>query len=475
MSLAKLTPQKAAEELLRIKEARNDLISYAQYIDHKYKADSFHRLVADKLMAVSRGEINRLMILAPPRHGKSYLTSVLFPSWFLAQNPGEHVIASSYNQDIATLMSKGARAVVENPDYSRLFPHLGMSKHSSAATEWALTSGQKYQAVGVGSGLTGRGGHLIMVDDPIKGRDDAESDKKRQDMLDWFREVLYTRLMPGGRLVLIQTKWHFDDLAGRLERDMEKPGADQWDILKLPAIAEEPNDPLGRKVGEPLAPSIWNIPALEKFRDNVGERGWASLYQQRPVDMKGGMFKPDWFKDNRISEAQLPQNKNKVRAWDLAASANGDWTAGVLMSRDDRGVYYIEDIIRMKGSALEVETLIQATAARDGRTTKIIIPQDPGQAGIAQSQALIRSLAGYNIRAVRPGGSKTTRAYAFAAQCEALNVKLVERNSTTWIDPFLTELASFPLGKHDDQIDAASDAFNNLISDTSKKARTFKW
>lgn len=473
MSRSILTPQKAAEELIRIREARNDLVSFAQYLDPKYKADPFHRLLADKLMAVSRGEIDRLLIFAPPRSGKSQLTSVLFPSWFMAQNPGQHVIAASFNQELATQMSRGARSIVTDQSYNRLFPHLGLSDISSAADRWELTSGQKYVGVGVGSGLTGRGGHLILIDDPLKGREEADSETVRERLDDWYKEVVYTRLQQGGRIVCLMTRWHFDDLGGRLLRNMEKEGSDQWEVFKLPAICEDEDDALGRAIGEPLTPSLWPLPALERIRDNIGERGWSSLYQQRPVDLKGGMFRPAWFE--RISERHLPNNKNKVRAWDLGATVKGDPTAGVLMSRDDRGVYYIEDVVTLKGTPLDVERLIHATAVKDGRATRIIIPQDPGQAGVAQSQALIRSLAGFNVRAVRPGGSKEVRASAFAAQCEANNVKLVERNSTTWIDHYLAELASFPLGKHDDQIDASSDAFNNLISDSSKKARTFKW
>lgn len=468
-----ITPAQAAQQIQRIRDARNDLISYAQYIDPRYKADPFHRLLADKLQAVSRGDIKRLMVLCPPRFGKSYLTSVMFPSWFMAQNPGQHVIAASFNQELATTNSRQARAIVASPDFGRLFPHLSMSEHSSAADRWELTSGQKYFGVGVGSGLTGRGGHLILIDDPIKDREEADSETARNRLSDWYKEVLFTRVMQGGRIVLIQTKWHFDDLAGRLEREMERPGATQWDILKLPALCEDENDPLGRKIGESLSPNLWTVEELEDRRMVLGERGWSALYQQRPVNMKGGMFKPAWFE--RITPIELPKNTNRVRAWDLGATVKGDPTAGVLMSRDSKGVYYIEDVVTLKGTPLEVEKLIHATAAKDGRGTRIMIPQDPGQAGIAQSQALIRSLAGYNVRAIRPSGSKEVRASAFAAQCEANNVKLVDRPSEIWIDPFLAELASFPLGRHDDQIDAASDAFNNLIGDSSKKARTFKW
>jgi predicted phage terminase large subunit-like protein len=200
--------------------------------------------------------------------------------------------------------------------------------------------------------------------------------------------------------------------------------------------------------------------------DVLGERSFAALYQQKPMADDGGMFSADWFEQ----PDEMPGRRVRVRAWDLAASADGDYTVGVLMSKDQHGIFYIENVVRMRGSPLEVEKLIFETAKSDGRSVQIILPQDPGQAGKAQVQSFIRRLAGYIVKAVRPTGPKETRAAAFAAQCEARNVKMLKGR---WNDCFTDELETFPLGVNDDQVDAASDAFNALLG--PRKAAVLDW
>jgi predicted phage terminase large subunit-like protein len=200
--------------------------------------------------------------------------------------------------------------------------------------------------------------------------------------------------------------------------------------------------------------------------DVLGERSFAALYQQKPMADDGGMFNAAWFE----APGEMPPRRVRVRAWDLAASADGDYTVGVLMSKDMNGIFYIENVIRFRGSALEVEKKIFDTARSDGHSVQIVIPQDPGQAGKGQAQNFIRRLAGYRIKAIRPTGSKETRAAAFAAQCEGRNVKMVKAH---WNECFTDELEMFPLGTHDDQVDAASDAFNELLG--PRKAAILDW
>jgi predicted phage terminase large subunit-like protein len=484
--LIDVSPEDAAAEILRRRRGRERLIPFTEYTLPKYKADPFHNLVADKLEAVERGEIKRLMLFAPPRHGKSELSTRRFPAYFMARNPDKNVISASYNGDFATTFGRDVRNIVKGKEFATLFPDTKIRSDNRAADEWELEQGGKYFAVGVGTGTTGKGAHLFLIDDPIKDRKEVNSANFRQDQWDWYRDVVYTRLEEDAAIVLTLTRWHYDDIAGRLIELMNDKKGLPWEILYLPALpyttkikredgTEElilnedgtvPGDPLGRKPKEPLAPRRFSYNALMDRQDVLGERSFAALYQQKPMADDGGMFNAAWFEN----PAELPAKRVRVRAWDLAASADGDYTVGVLMSKDSNGIFYIENVVRMRGTPLEVEKLIFDTAKNDGRSVQIILPQDPGQAGKAQVQSFIRRLAGYIVKAVRPTGPKETRAAAFAAQCEAKNVKMVKAR---WNDCFTDELETFPLGVNDDQVDAAADAFNALLG--PRKAAVLDW
>lgn len=481
-----VSPEEAAAEILHRRRGREHLVDFTTYTLPRYKADPFHHLVAEKLEAVERGEIKRLMLFAPPRHGKSELSTRRFPAYYMARNPEKNVISASYNGDFATTFGRDVRNIVRGKEFGTLFPDITIRSDNRAADEWELEQGGKYFAVGVGTGTTGKGAHLFLIDDPIKDRKEVSSASFREDQWNWYRDVVYTRLEEDAAIVLTLTRWHYDDIAGRLINLANEGKGLPWEILYLPALpytkkikledgTEEfivnddgsvPGDPLGRKPNEPLAPRRFSYNALMDRADVLGERSFAALYQQQPMADDGGMFRSDWFEH----ATELPDRRVRVRAWDLAASADGDYTVGVMMSRDVNGIFYIENVIRFRGTALEVEKKVFDTARSDGRSVQIILPQDPGQAGKSQAQSFIRRLAGYIVKAVRPTGPKETRAAAFAAQCEARNVKLVRAQ---WNQCFTDELELFPLGVNDDQVDAASDAFNALLG--PKKAAILDW
>jgi len=481
-----VSPEEAAAEILRRRRGREHLIDFTEYTLPKYKADPFHHLVAEKLEAVERGEIKRLMLFAPPRHGKSELSTRRFPAYFMARNPEKNVISASYNGDFATTFGRDVRNIVRGKEFDTLFPQIKIRSDNRAADEWELEQGGKYFAVGVGTGTTGKGAHLFLIDDPIKDRKEVNSAGFREDQWNWYRDVVYTRLEEDAAIVLTLTRWHYDDIAGRLIELMNDGKGLPWEILYLPALpytksiqredgtkelilnddGTVPGDPLRRKPNDPLAPRRFSYNALMDRQDVLGERSFSALYQQQPMTDDGGMFRAEWFE----APSELPAKRVRVRAWDLAASAEGDYTVGVLMSKDTNGVFYIENIIRFRDTPLGVEKKIFETAKNDGRSVQIILPQDPGQAGKSQAQSFIRRLAGYIVKAVRPTGPKETRAAAFAAQCEAKNVKMVKGH---WNQCFTDELEMFPLGVNDDQVDAASDAFNALLG--PRRAAVLDW
>jgi predicted phage terminase large subunit-like protein len=473
----------ATAELLARKRSREGLIPFSEYTMPGYTADRFHRMVADALEEVERGENDRLMIFAPPQHGKSELSTRRFPAYAMARNPNRKIISASYNADFAAGFGRNVRDIIEGKEFGRLFPHVKIRSDNRSNDEWAIDGGGTYFAVGVGSATTGRGANVFLIDDPIKDRSEADSPTIRQKHWDWYTDVVFTRLQEKSAIILTLTRWHHDDLAGRLLKLQAEGKGRPWKVLRLPALPEPlkgedgayildsegrvPGDPLGRFPDEPLAPNRFSLGTLLEKQDVMGERSWSAMYQQRPIALEGGMFRGAWFKE----WTDIPSRRTRVRAWDLAASSKGDYTVGTLMSRGTDGRFYIEDIIRFRGSAAQVEDRILKTAADDGKSVKIVLPEDPGQAGKYQSQNFVRKLAGYNVTVKRPSGSKETRASAFAAQVENGNVLM--RPGAMFKDAFIQEIETFPLGSHDDQVDATSDAFNNLIG--PRKATITDW
>ncbi|HQU12567.1 MAG TPA: phage terminase large subunit [Acidiphilium sp.] len=429
------------------------------------KPQAHHRLLIEKLEAVERGEITRLMVMMPPGAAKSTYASVLFPPWFLARKRGRTAILASHTADLAEANSgKVIRTIGE------FGPALGLGTLNEGVKYWRTNNGGEVKSAGVGGPITGRRADLALIDDPVKSAEDAESVAYRDKAWNWFQADLSTRLKagkhgePSARIVLIMTRWHEDDLAGRLLQTQ----ADRWQIVKLEAQNTRDDDPLGRGIGEYL----WSgdpdydygallAEAKADYERNGAMRVWQALYQQDPRPGEGALFKTALI---RAIPASMPGTS--VRAWDLAATRelgtrDPDWTVGARMTKTADGQFVIDDVVRLRGSPDEVEATILATASRDGHAVKIKLPQDPGQAGKAQVLYLTRKLAGYRVMSAPVTGDKATRAAPFAAQVNVGNVAMV---TAAWNRPLIDELAGFPSATHDDQVDAVSDAFAALIA-----------
>lgn len=386
------------------------------------------------------------MLFLPPRHGKTELTTIRYPVYRLEQDPRLRIIIGAYNHSLAARFSRRSRRIAG--------ARLQLSEERTAAHDWETLAGGGVRAVGVGSGVTGTGADLIVIDDPVKSREEAESPTYRERVWDWYTNDIYTRLEPGAAVILIMTRWHEDDLAGRI---LASPGAEAWEVVSLPAEAE-PGDPLGRPVGSALCPERYDARTLAEIRQVLG-RDYVALYQQRPQPRGGGMFRREWFE---ILPA-APAGGRLVRYWDKAASTKkgSAYSAGALLLEKDRA-YYVIDMIRGRWSPLDRERIIKQAAELDRLKfgeVAIWIEQEPGSGGLESAQATIANLAGYNIRAERPTGDKETRAGPLAAQAEAKNVRLI---AGPWNHAFLEELAAFPSGVYKDQVDAAAGAFSKL-------------
>lgn len=418
-----------------------------------------HRMLLSHLALVAEGAIDRLMVLMPPGSAKSTYASLVFPAWWLARQPLTSVIAASHTAELAEHFGRRLRNLVAE---EREALGYGLAGDSRAAHRFRTTHGGEYFATGIHGPVTGRRADLVVIDDPVKSHAEGESALAREHLWNWYRSELITRLKPGGRIVLVMTRWHEDDLAGRLLQ-----AGDHWHALRLPALAE-PGDPLGRRPGTALWPAWEDETALARKRESVGSRAWQALYQQSPTSGEGALFPVA-----RIGIADaLPEGTRMVRAWDLAATAaaearDPDWTVGLKLAQCPDGRLVVVDVVRLRGGPHEVTQCLMDTAARDGRAVPIGLPQDPGQAGKQQVAFLTARLAGHSVLASPETGAKLVRAMPVAAQVEAGRLSLLRG---AWNQALLEELRDFPHGRKDDQVDALARA-HAMLGAAGKPAR----
>lgn len=414
-------------------------------------------------------DFDRAMIHMPPGYAKTEYTSVLFPAWYFSRWGNNAVIAASNISDLAERNGRKVRNLVQE---HRDALGYSLSADSKAAGRWSTSEGGEYFAVGVGGTALGRRADLCIIDDPVRSRQEAENPALRQSLWDWYTATIIGRMKPEGKIVIMHTRFHEDDLAGRCLAEDEKNGKKRWRVLNLPAIAEE-DDQMGRQPGEPLWPEWENAEKLEAKRIEVGPREWWSQYQQKPKVIGGALFKTD--KILRVPHPPSPVVA-VARGWDLAATRetgtrNPDWTVGVLLGLMENGQFIVLDVNRFRGTPNEVELKIKAQATDDGYDTPVSLPQDPGQAGKWQASYMIGKLAGYIASSSTESGDKATRAGPVISQVEAGNLLVCER---TWTRLFLEELEAFPAGDKDDQVDALSRSFQ-LLSSQDNAAEIIKY
>jgi len=417
----------------------------------------------------------RIIISAPPRHGKSELIDVNTPIWVLENFPKRNVILASYGADLSVGFGRRVRNTIkDNEDLLRV----RISDDSAQAGMFGTSlNGQPsgYMAsVGLGGAITGRGAHVLLIDDYIKEIKEALSPAYREYAWNWFVTVAMTRLEPGASVIIIATRWHSDDLIGRILKNF--PG--QWENICCPAIAEE-GDILGRKVGEPLFPERYGLQELEAQRELLGSVFFHALYQQRPVDEAQALTSGAWLK--QCTELPAPDFK-WARVWDLAATeGGGDYTVGTLMGYSkSTNCCVIGNIVRDQLSPGNVEKYVRKIAIADGLDTTICIEQEPGSSGktlIAHYESAV--LPEFEVVAVPAVKAKLIRAQPFLAACEAGKVYLldesigqVEGAAGGWQDHFIREFEGFPGGQFDDQVDTASAGYNYL---SGKKVFTASW
>lgn len=437
---------------------------YPRY-QHAKHLDVFDRHLERVAQFVETGGkegIQFLIVEMPPRHGKSFTLSRFFPTWFLGRNPDCRVMTVSYGQSLANKSSRQARNLIPVASYQRLFPDIQLDTQSKAVHAWNIDEYEGgMDALGVLGAATGKGAHILVLDDLIEARDEAESEKIRDRTWDALNDDLLSRLEPGGAVILNGTRWHIDDPIGRALRYFPEIYGDSLVRLHFPAIAVE-GDMLGREVGEALWPERYPIKVLERERARFEIQGkmysWASLYQQDPIPHEGSLFKPEYFKP-LVDEC--PQIVHAVRFWDMAMSAkqSADFTVGVKLGQGVDGHWYVLDVARKRIDWGDVVPFIASVILDDGANVQQGLEEKGYMSRAVTDLNLDPRLKGYAIFGYPVDTDKRTRAAPLAAHFAAGVVHVLNRG---WTQAYIEEMIMFRgdgNDPHDDQVDASSGAW----------------
>lgn len=453
--------------------AQDDLINFCEFTKDAYQASAHHRLIAQKLMAVERGEIDRLIIVVPPQHGKSELASIRFPAWFLGRNPRKRVMACSYGLTLARDFSYKSRNVMA--DANRWpFPNVRLADDRATSTEWDTDQGGGYSGSGMRGVLTGKGCDLLVIDDAVKGDEAADSPTQRDATWEWYTSTAYPRVRAGGAIVVIGTRWNQDDLIGRL-LDAQENGGDQWEVLHLPAICDSEDDPLGRKIGEVLWPEVYTAEEINKKKANMSGRMFTAQYQGRPTELEGGTFKETWWQ--RYTPQTLPKMAKAEILVDSAFKTGvaNDYSVFALWGTDGLGKAYLlhvwrgkwefPDLIR-KGH--EVHEKAKNIVPEVTSIPLVVEDKASGQSAIQtwrkpQAQLDRRVFPALPVVAYKlpPGSSKESRAEGVTGMVEGGQAFIPVQ--APWLKDWLEEHNTFPNGRHDDSVDTTSMALPRLL------------
>lgn len=452
-----------------IERARNSLLEFTRYTNPTYEVNWHHELLCQYLERFVSGDIKRLLVSMPPRHGKSELVSRRLPAYIHGRNPDAEIMTASYGADLARRFNRDVQRIIDSEPYQRLFPETrlsGANIRTVAQGTWLRNAdifeivghSGVYKNAGVGGSLTGMGFQYGIIDDPVKDAKEANSETIRQSVWEWYTDVFWTRQAKGAGILLTMTRWNMDDLAGRIVETLQQEDSEQWVILTLPAIAEgEIADYDPREHGQALWETRFPLDYLEKAKAQ-NSYSFAALYQQTPIPHGEAIFD--------VSQIEVidytPECSEIVRFYDLAVTAkkHSDYTVGLKMGITKTEDIIILDVYRVQKIMPDVERDIVQNAMIDSRLVPIRLEAE--KAGIVQLDYLLEraDLRGYALDKKAPEGDKYTRAQPFASRVNAGKVKMVRG---AWNRAYLDELAVFPMGAHDDQVDASSGAYDMLV------------
>ncbi len=443
------------ESRLQRERARDDLIAFCQYMEPNYKVGKHHRILADKLMELERGDDDRACINMPPRHGKSELTSKYFPAWFIGRNPTKKIMMVSHTTDLAVDFGRKVRNLIDDTKFQEIFPDITLSADSKSAGRWDTNRGGTYYAAGVGSSLAGRGADMLIIDDPHSEQDILNGNFEVFDKAyQWFTFGARTRLMPGGRCAVVATRWHLDDLTGRLVRDMtQNENADQYSVIEVPAIMEITQAD-GTVKEKALWPEFFDLEALHRTRASMPVFQWNAQYQQNPTAEGAAVVKREWWR--KWKEENPPAVDYIIMSLDTATEEKqrADYTAltvwGVFFNENE----HMNHIILLEAIRRRVEfPELKKLAVEQYKTWEpdaFIVEKK--NSGVALYQELRRT--GVVLQEYMPhrgSGNKFARLQSVA---DIISSGVVWVPETRWAEELVEEIASFPVGSHDDLTDA---------------------
>jgi predicted phage terminase large subunit-like protein len=456
-AINELTDATEKEFMEKLKhEAPNDLTAFAEYINPLEPPAPHHIFICDHLMAAERGDLMRCAISLPPGSAKSSYGSRMFPAWYLGKNSRNKVIQAGHTQTfVESEFGKKTRDIIETPEFRDVFPDVSIAHDSRSAGRWNLNNPRGgYIAKGAGQKIAGFRGNIAIVDDPIGSRQDAESETVREKLYNWYTADVMTRLLPHSPLFIIATRWHSDDLIGRLEHRMNHAGGETYEIINIPAICEDESvDPLRRKEGEHLWPEYYPLSHYEKLKITLNVSDWLSLYQGQPVDAQGGVVKKEWFK----SYSGDPRNFTEVRRIILSVDTaytktqRSDYSVIMVMLQDMSGKHYVLDVIRKRLEFTELTEEIENTARRYKANAILIENKGAGT-------SYIQSRQGKAPAPIIPiEVNNKSKEFRFDEITPVLHAGLVYLpDKANFLPALVAELVSFPRGRHDDQIDVLS-------------------
>lgn len=467
------------QSLATISMARQRLIPFTlRMYGPQYRPGRHHHLIASTLETVERGDLQRVIIQVPPRHGKSTLASEHFPAWYLGRNPDKRIISCSYAAHLAYRFSRKARNMLDDPRWP--FPGVQPRRDARTVSAWDIDAHRGgYVAAGVGGSITGIGCNVLVIDDAVKNQLEADSPVYRDRVWEWYQSTALTRVEPGGAVVLIMTRWHEDDLVGRALVD----DPNGWTVIDLPAIADGGPDALNRQMGEALWPEQWSADTLAERRRTVGERTWTALYQQRPSPAGGAVFLREWWRRYSV----LPPITEAAVFVDSAfkAGVGSDWSVFALWGRGDDGNFYLVDRWRARVQFPELvqaghDMLARARSLLPGVRAIPLVVEDKasGQSAIQVWGRPSTTRDGVRLPSlpvipykIASGESKLARAEGVSPLAEAGRVYIPA--DAEWVGEFIEEHAAFPTGVHDDQVDTTSMALARLSRPRPSGMRSF--
>lgn len=445
MSL-QVSQREAAAELLRRRGAREKLLDFTTYTLDSFEVAEHHQKIAAALERVERGECKRLMIFAPPRHGKSEIASKRFPAWYLGRNPSKQLIATTYSHEFAGDFGREVRNIISGEDYGNIFD-VSLRSDSKSANRWHTSENGIYVSTGIGGAITGRGGDIILIDDVCKNREEADSEVYRRRVWNWYTSTLYTRLMPGGSIIIIMTRWHEDDLAGRLLEEAQN-GGDQWEVIELQAIAHEDT-----KKEKALWPEWYDLKALKGIKKAIGPRDWGALYQQNPKPIEGTLIQRSWF--HRYTEHEHPENLNIYVTSDFATQKDGgDFTEfGVWGIDEDSNIWALDWWYGQESTDEWIKQLLLLTA----KNRPMCFFGESGVIRRAIEPFLLKEMRkdkqAFRCEWITRGVNKVLSLRGFQGLASQGQVYIPR---TDWGDRLINQLCEFPAAKHDDAVDVCS-------------------